>query len=252
MAAPGDDMERKAPDVRHRFIAEVVAIFIYVLLGAGVESLTRVEAVRAHHPLGSVDWLLAGFAHGIALFLAIVTTRWISGAHANPAVTLGLAITHRFPWKSAPRQLAAQFLGAILGALCVLVVFGRIAATIGHLGAAELAPNTNLAQAFVIEALGTGILTLSIIATSDPRAPATWGALTAGMAVLVITLNLGPSTSALVNPARAFGPDLIDILAGVPVNWSVFLIADLLGPLIGGAITCVLYVRLSGPLPMTR
>lgn len=248
----GDD-DQQAARGRHRFIAETAAVFVYVLVGAGVESFTRVAAAHAHRPLDSEDWLLSGFAHGIALYLAIVTTRWIAGAHANPAVTLGLAVSRRFAWKQVPQQVAAQVLGAVLGALGVLVIFGRVAATVGHLGAAALAPNTGLAQAFVIEALGTGILALTIIAASDdPRAPARWGALAAGMAVLVITLYLGPATSALVNPARAFGPALVDAFVGVPVNWAVFVVADLLGPLVDAAVACLLYARFTALRPSSR
>lgn len=243
--ATSDNEQPKAVRGQHRFVAEVIAMFIYVFLGAGVEAFTRVAAFRAHRSLDSADWLLAGFAHGIALYLAIVITKWIASAHANPAVTLGLAVSRRFAWKHVPQQVAAQFLGAILGTLGVLVVFGRITATIGHLGAADLATNTSLVQAFFIEALGTSILALAIIATGDPRAPAGWGALTAGMSVLIITLYLGPATSALVNPARAFGPDLVDLFVGVPVNWAVFVVADLLAPLVGASLACLLYVRIS-------
>ncbi|MGH2517109.1 MAG: MIP/aquaporin family protein [Ktedonobacterales bacterium] len=243
---------RKEAREQYRFAAEVIALFIYVFLGAGVESFTRVAAFRAHRPLDSTYWLLVGFAHGIALYIAIVTTRWVAGAHANPAVTFGLAVSRRFAWKQVPQQVAAQFLGAVLGALAVLIVFGRITATAGHLGAAELAPSTSLIQAFFIEALGTSILALAIIATNHPGAPTGWGALTAGMSVLVIPLYLGPATSALVNPARAFGPDLVDLFAGVPVNWAVFVVADLLGPLVGAAIACLLYVRVSARRPLTQ
>lgn len=241
---PGSPLPRTAAI----FVGEALAMFIYVFLGAGTEASARVLAYLQHRPFGEADWLLVAFAHGMGLFVGTIITKWIGNAHANPAVTIGLAVVGRFRWRQVPMQLIAQFLGATLGAAAVLIVFGRVAATVGHLGAAELAPGVSLVQAMAIEGIGTAILAMTVLATSvDSRAPQGWAAFSAGMAVLVVTTFMGPATSALINPARAFAPEAVNALLGVSVNWAEFAIAYLAGPLIGASVTCAVYMRITGP-----
>ena len=235
-----------APAPVARLTGEALAIFIYVFLGAGTEASTRVLAYQQHRPFTETDWLLVAFAHGIGLFIGTIITKWIGNAHANPAVTVGLAVVGRFRWRHVPGQLTAQFAGAIAGAAAILIVFGKVTATIGHLGAAERAPGVSLVQAMAIEGIGTAILAMTVLATSaDPRVPAGWGAFSVGMAVFVVTAFMGPATSALINPARAFGPDLIDALLGVRVSWAEYAITYLVGPLLGACVTCALYARIA-------
>lgn len=253
----GETGETRAP--RHRpasgpsarFTGEALAIFIYVFLGAGTEASARVLAYQQHRPFTEADWLLVAFAHGIGLFIGTITTKWIGNAHANPAVTVGLAVVGRFRWRHVPAQLVAQFAGAIAGAAAVLIVFGQVAATIGHLGAAERAPGVSVVQAMAIEGIGTAILAVTVLATSaDPRAPTGWGAFSAGMAVFVVTAFMGPATSALINPARAFGPDLVNALLGIRVSWAEYAITYLAGPLLGAGVTCMLYARITHLHPL--
>lgn len=241
----GEQRQLPPPGPARRFAGAALAMFIYVFLGAGTEASLRVLVYRQHQPFTEIDWLIVALAHGIALFTGTIITRWLGSAHANPAVTIGLATSRLFSWRRVPEELAAQFVGAIAGSAAILVVYGRVAASIGRLGAAERAPGVSLVQAMAIEGLGAAILAVTVVATSDPRAPAGWGALSAGMAVLTVTAFMGPATSALINPARAFGPDLVDAVLRVPVDWVAYVVTYLAGPLLGAGLACELYAYLT-------
>lgn len=231
-----------------RLVAETLGMFMYVLLGAGTLASAREVAAAQGRPLTSADWLIVGFAHGLALFLAIVLVQRVSGAHINPAVTLALAAVRRVPWRSVPLQLAAQYVGAVLGALAILIVFGQNAATTGHLGAPSFAANTSLVQDTAVEALGTGVLMLTILgASADADAPVGWGALATGMSVAAVTFFLGPVTSAAINPARAFGPDVVSMFFSAHLSWVGYIVADALGPLLGAGLAAVAYWRIVRP-----
>ena len=160
----------------------------------------------------------------------------------NPAVTIGLAVRGRFPWPEVPSYLVAQFVGASLGALMVLATMGHDALTTGHLGAVQLGPGVGVWQGMLVEAVGAFLLVLTISATAeDPRSPNGWAAFAIGMALAVIVFVFDPFTGAPVNPARAFGPNFIDALFGVHVNWGDYLLCYLIAPIIGACIATTLY-----------
>jgi glycerol uptake facilitator protein len=188
----------------------------------------------------------------LVLFIIIMIVGKVSGAHVNPAVTIGLASVGRFPWEEVIAYVVAQFIGAVAGAAAILIVFGKLAASVGHLGGPSLATNTSLVQGLFIEALGTFILVLTIMATAvDHRAPAGWAGLSIGMALAAVIMFIGPATGATINPARAFGPDLVDLFFGVNVDWVAYLVCYLVGPLIGGVAACWLYSYIAR-LPRNR
>lgn len=229
------------------FAAEALGLFVYVLVGAGTEAGVRASAGILGAPLGPDAYLLIGLAHGFALFTATIFTHNVSGAHVNPAVTVGLASAGRFPWRGVPAQVAGQALGGMLGAVAIPLVLGRTRALRGDLGAAVIAPHVSLVQGLVIEALGTVVLMLTVLATSgDPRAPVGWDALAAGMSVVPVTMVLAPATSALVNPARAFGPELVLRMLGGHADWTVFVVMDVVGPLLGALVACRVYRAIAG------
>ncbi len=223
-------------------MAEALGTFLLVFIGGGAASSA---AILVHNHVNTAtmgDLLLVALAHGLALFVIVMIVGKVSGAHVNPAVTIGLASVGRFPWEEVVAYVVAQVIGAVVGAACILIVFGKLAATVGHLGGPSLATNTSLVQGAAIEALGTFVLVLTIIATAvDSRAPAGWAGLSIGMALAAVIMFIGPATGATVNPARAFGPDLVDLFFGVNVDWVAYLVCYLIGPLIGGIAACWLY-----------
>lgn len=242
----------REPTLRERFIAEVVGTFLLVFLGGGAAASVGIFAHINHRTTTMADLLLVAFAHGLALFIIVMIVGKISGAHVNPAVTIGLAAIGRFPREEVFAYVVAQVLGAIAGALCILIVFGTFAAKYGSLGAPSLATNTNLFQGLLIEGIGAGILVMTIVATAvDNRAPAGWAGLAIGLSLAAIIMFLGPATGAAVNPARAFGPDFIDIFFGVKVDWVAYLVAYLIGPILGGIGAAWLYAYFSR-LPARR
>lgn len=236
----------REPTLMERFLAEVVGTFLLVFLGGGAAASVGVFVHNNHIKMTLADLLLVALAHGLALFIIVMIVGKVSGAHVNPAVTIGLASIGRFPREEVFPYVVAQVLGAIAGALCILIVFGSFAAKYGSLGAPALAPNTNLVQGLVIEGLGAGILVMTIVATAvDSRAPAGWAGLAIGLSLASIIMFLGTATGAAVNPARAFGPDFIGIFFGVKVDWIAYLVAYLIGPILGGIGAARLYVYMA-------
>src|SRR5262249_35766341 len=150
----------RLPTLMERFAAELLGTFLLVFVGGGAASSAALLMHSTGQPQNMANLLLIAFAHGLVLFVIIMIVGKVSGAHVNPAVTLGLASVGRFPWEEVVAYVAAQFIGAIVGAAAILIVFGRLAATVGHLGAPALATNTNLVQGFLSEGLGAFILVL--------------------------------------------------------------------------------------------
>lgn len=236
------------PTLGERCMAELMGAFLLTFVGGGVAGdIALLHRNAGAGPMPTSDLLLVALAHGLILFVIVLIFGKISGAHANPAVTLGLASTSQFRWSDVPGYLIAQFVGGILGALAIMIPFGRDIATIGHLGRPELAPNTSLIAGLLAEALGAAILVLAVIATAaDRRAPEGWAGMTIGLALGSAIMLIGPATGAAVNPARAFGPDIVSIFFGAPpVNWVAFIVCYLIGPILGGIGVAWLYARVS-------
>lgn len=237
----------RQPTIVERFLAEMLGTFLLVFIGAGTAALVGIAEFRGKS-VGLADLLLIALAHGFALFVIIQVVGKISGAHVNPAVTLGLAAVGRFPWSEVLAYVSGQVIGAVVGAAAILVVYGKDAATLGHLGAPSLAANTNLIQGLAIEALGAAILVLAIMGSAvDSRAPAGWAGLSIGLALAAAIILLGSASGAAVNPARALGPYAVDAIMGVKVDWLQFIVAYLIGPIVGAVAATFLYVYLARP-----
>jgi glycerol uptake facilitator protein len=225
-----------------RFAAETLGTFLLVFIGGGTAALATLLPHNQHYTPTAAELLLVALAHGVALFAIVMVVGRVSGAHVNPAVTIGLASAGHFDWGDVPAYLLGQILGAIVGALCIMIAYGKLAATVGHLGAPALATNTSLLQGMIIEGLGAGVLVLAVMATAvDKHAPTGWAGLTIGLTLGAIIMFLGPATGAAVNPARALGPDLVSWVFGVKINWVDYLVCYLIGPILGGVGAAYLY-----------
>lgn len=225
----------RLPTLMERFAAEILGTFLLVFIGGGSAASAALLLHRTHQPSTMADLLLVALAHGLALFIIVMIVGKVSGAHVNPAVTIGLAFIGRFPWEEVVAYVAAQVIGAVIGAGCIFIVFGKLAATVGGLGAPTLATNTSMLQGLVIEGMGAAILVITIVATAvDTRAPIGWAGLAIGLSLAAIIMFMGPATGAAVNPARAFGPYVVDLVFGVRLDWAAFVVTYLVGPLLGG------------------
>ncbi len=244
----------RQPTLIERSLAELIGTFLLVFVGGGAAAAAAVLAAHNKQPITLADVLAVALAHGLILFIIVAALGRVSGAHVNPAVTLGLASVGRFPWEEVAAYLIGQMVGALLGAAAILIVFGSQAATIGHLGGPALAPHTNIIQGAIAEALGAFVLMLAIISTAaDSRAPAGWAALTIGMALAAVIIFIGPATGATVNPARALGPDLIALFYKVSFDGVAYVVSYLIGPIVGAVAACFLYQYVSRmPRPKAR
>jgi MIP family channel proteins len=235
----------RTPAIIQRSLAEALGTFILVFVGSG----TATAATLLLPLTPAIRVLLTALGLGLALFAGISIVGKISGGHYNPAVTVGLAAAGRFDWIDVPGYLIGQVAGAIVGALAILIAYGRLGARIAGLGAPGLAPSINIWQGLFIEGLGTAVLVLAVMGTAvDTRAVAGWAPLAIGLTLSAIILFIGAATGGSVNPARAFGPDLVAVFFGFPVNWAAFVVSYLIGPLLGGIVGAVGYLAVA-PLP---
>ena len=216
-------------------IAELVGTFILVFGGTAV----AVAAILSRPTAGpAYDSLAVALAFGLALVAVVAAVGHVSGAHVNPAVTLGMAAAGKFPWNYAPVYIGAQLVGAVLAALATWLTFGgagarseaRLAATYPAQGVGDL-------QAFLVEILITFILVFVVMAVAtDERAPAAIAPIAVGFALAVGVFIAGPVTGGSVNPARSLGPMIV---AGDLTSVWLYI----LGPVIGGVLGALLYDR---------
>jgi MIP family channel proteins len=216
-------------------IAELVGTFILVFGGTAV----AVGAILARPTAGpAYDSLAVALAFGLALAIVVAAVGHVSGAHVNPAVTLGMAATGKFPWQYTPHYIVAQLVGAVLAAVATWLTFGgagarneaKLAATYPAQGVGDL-------QAFLVEILITFILVFVVMAVAtDDRAPAAIAPIAVGFALAVGVFIAGPVTGGSVNPARSLGPMLV---AGDLTSFWLYI----LGPIIGGVLAALLYDR---------
>jgi len=242
------------------FLAELIGTAILIVLGNGVVANVVLARTKGH---GS-GWLVITFGWGMAVFVAVFCTSTFSGAHLNPAVTLGIAAAHRggFPWSDVPVYLAGQMIGAFVGALLVyFFYFEHFKVTEdadAKLACFCTAPNIrSIPSAFFCEMVGTFMLVFPIFLMVDPSfavdlgAPAKQsvtlglgaiGALPVGLVVFAIGLSLGGTSGYAINPARDFAPRLAHALLPIPdkrdSDWG-YAWVPVAGPLVGGLLAAV-------------
>jgi aquaporin Z len=221
-----------------RGIAEFIGTFTLIFVGAGSIIATQGTNLTA-----------IGLAHGLAIGVMASAVGHISGGHFNPAVTFGFVVTRRIESRLAATYWFAQLIGAVLAAYMLTWLLPESQVNRVNLGAPAVGNGIGAGSAVVIEGVLTFFLVWVIFATAaDPRGTF---ATIAGLAIgLTITLDIyigGPYTGAAMNPARAFGPDLVQNVWSDAWVWWV-------GPLVGGALAALayehLYLRPVSPEPV--
>ncbi len=235
---------------------ELIGTAILVLLGCGIGALT---SLRKSLGFGAGNWMLTAFGWGMAVFVG-ASVAWRSGAHLNPAVTFGLAMTDQTDWADVPFYLIGQFTGAFIGALLVYLAYKKqfdshdSPGTTG--GIFYTGPHVrSLGWNTVSEAIGTFVLVYWII-QQQPWAPGLEGQAPslgniglgyAGVAFTVIAVGagLGGSTGYAINPARDLGPRLayavLPIKNKQKIDWG-YAIVPVVGPLLGAAAAAGLFL----------
>jgi aquaporin Z len=213
-------------DVVRRGVAEFIGTFTLIFIGGGAGIVATY--------LGGAGGGLVGIAlaNGLAIGIMVTNLGHISGAHFNPAITLGFVVTRRITATVAFVYWAFQLSGAVVAALILKWIFDK------HGGAVDAVPSPHIldSKALVLEAIMTFFLVLAVWATAvDPRgAFKSIAGLAIGLTITIDVLMGGPLTGAAMNPARAFGPELA---ARSWTGWWIYW----LGPAIGAVLAALLY-----------
>lgn len=223
-----------------KLLAEFLGTAFLVFIGVGSVPATLI--VNGDSPFTMADLGVISAAFATIVVVTVYVFGYISGNHINPAVTLGLAVSGKFPWKSVPGYLAAQLLGAIAGAFAIVGVLGLKASEVG-LGVASYAEATPWGQAFFAEFFGTFMLVFAVFGVIHRKAAPGWAGLAIGLVVFAVIIVVAPATSASINPARTTGPMLVQQLLGGTVHWEQWIVyvgAELLGGVIAALLFGVL------------
>ena len=229
------------PSLTQKLAAEALGTAFLVFIGVG--SVPATIIVNGDAPFTMADLGMISFAFATVVVATIYALGHISGNHINPAVTLGLAVTGKFPWSRVPAYIAAQAVGAVVGAAAIIGVLGTAASDAG-LGVATYSGDVSAVQAFFAEFVGTFILVFTVFGVIHRKASAGFAGVAIGLVVFAAIIPVAPTTGASINPARTFGPMLVQQLAGGSVSWSqlpVYLVAEFTA----GALAAFAYVAIS-------
>ncbi len=236
-----------------RSIAELIGTYVLVFLGTGsvVTAVLLIEGAELlpgntfSIGLDIAAWFAIGMAFAIAIVAMIYAFGHISGTHINPAVSIALWATGRFPTKDMVGYIVAQLIGASLASFSIVAILGSRAVATG-LGATAMFTGVSYGQAILCETIATFFLMLTIMGTAvDNRAPAGFAGLAVGLVVAADVTVVGNITGSSLNPARTFGPYLADFLLGGENFWWQFPIY-IIGPIAGALIAAFVYDYVSG------
>ena len=238
-------------DLTRRCLAELIGTFVLVFLGTGAV-VTAFLILQGSTPgndfsvgIDIQGWLAIGLAFGIAIAIMAYVFGHISGTHINPAVSIAMWATGRLPAGDTLAYIMAQLVGASLGSAAVVAIWGMRAVDVG-LGATAMFAGVTYWQAILCEAIATFMLVLAIMGTAvDKRSPQGWAGLIIGLTVAMAITATGNVTGASLNPARTFGPYLLDSLLGGSNLWWQFPIY-VAGPVLGAVAAAFLYDYIAG------
>ena len=242
------------------FLAEYIGTTTLLLLGTGVVANVNLKNTIAEN---QTPWVLITAAWGFAVFVSVFITSQSSGAHLNPAVTIGLAIAGKFSWSLVPGYFITQLLGAMTGSwLAYLTYIDHYRLTKDEM----IVRSTfctgpairNIKNNFFSESIGTFILVFGALFIVGPNIEingsdvqnfglGSLDALPVGILVWLIGISLGGTTGYAINPARDFGPRLVYQLLprkNKNADWSYSLV-PVLGPFFGGATAGLIFSILS-------
>jgi glycerol uptake facilitator protein len=229
------------------FPAEVIGTALLILLGDGVVAAVLLAQSKAQNS----GWIVITWGWGMAVMVAVFAVGQFSGAHLNPAITLGFAVIGDTEWSDVPAYLGGEFVGAMIGAFLVWAAYSN------HWGATE-DPGLKLAvfctgpairntvANIITEIIGTFVLVFGVLAffANEATAATGLGGLLVGLLVLAIGLSLGGPTGYAINPARDLGPRIMHAILPIPgkgpSDWGYAWI-PVAGPIIGGIIGAVAF-----------
>jgi len=236
------------------FTAELIGTMLLILLGNGVVANVVLKDTKGNNS----GWIVITTAWALAVFVGVTVAGPASGAHLNPAVTIGLATAGKFSWDLVPTYIAAQMLGGMLGAFLVWL-FNKDHFAITEDEGAKLACFStgpairNTFSNLISEIIGTFVLVFVIFHFSDPNISlnadptakvglGSVGALPVTLLVWAIGLSLGGTTGYAINPARDLAPRIMHAILPVKgsSDWGYAWI-PVAGPILGAVIAAVLF-----------
>jgi glycerol uptake facilitator protein len=240
-------------------LAEAMGTLLLVLLGDGVVANVVLNRTKGQNG----GWIVITVGWGVAVAIAVYAVGRISGAHLNPAVTIGLAAIGSFPWADVPGFIAAQMVGGFLGAILVWLLYlphwGATPDPASKLAVFATGPAIRSSGAnFISEVIGTAVLLFGILAVAaNAQTLNTPGdvnlslvfsrglqPLLVGLLVLGIGLSLGGPTGYAINPARDLAPRLAHAVLPIPgkgdSGWDYAWI-PVVAPIVGGVLGAGLY-----------
>ena len=217
-------------------VGEAVASFLLLFIGTGSIVMYKIQAGP------NAELLPIALAWAFAVVVIVYAFGHVSGAHVNPSVTLGLAVTRKFPWKAVPAYLVAQFVGMMLASLSLWAIFGSPArAHTIAMGATMPGKGISELGALLCEALITALLLLVVMATAtDDRAETPAVGLGVGLTVGGLILCTAYVSGTSLNPMRTLVPMLV---SGYFPAWPAYVI----GPLLGATVGALLYEHIVRP-----
>jgi glycerol uptake facilitator protein len=239
------------------FIGELIGTMILVLLGDGVVANVALAKTKGNNG----GWIVVAAGWGFAVAIGVYVAGWASGAHINPAVTIGMVAAGELATGEVPTYLAGQFLGALIGAVLVWLSYlphwAATADTKAKLGVFCTAPAIRHTPSNLIcEIIGTALLLIGVLGISNVNNDLAGGVgpYAVGILVFAIGLSLGGPTGYAINPARDLAPRIAHAILPIAgkgnSDWSYAWI-PVGGPVIGGVSGAVLYTTLfSGLTPL--
>ncbi len=231
----------------NQFFAEFFGTAMILVFGCGVVANVLLNKTKGNNG----GWIVITFGWAIGVFTGVLISASVSGAHLNPAVTLALAIAHKFSWAKVPVYILAQVLGAMFGAgltwLAYKKHFDATDDADSKLGVFATMPNIRSYWYNVLtEIIGTYVLALAVLYMAEPEVGlGALNALPVALVVLGIGLSLGGPTGYAINPARDLGPRIVHFLLPIrgkrDSDWRYSWV-PILAPMIGAALAAGMFI----------
>lgn len=242
------------------YFGEFLGTMILIILGNGVVANVNLDKT---HSFGA-GWIVITFGWSMAVYVAVIISADMSGAHLNPAVTLGLAFSGLFDWVKVAPFILFQILGAMAGATIVYLIFKNHFRITERAGVKKACFCTapairDFKSNFFSEVVGTFILILAVLLISLPQLDyvslgsskvgmGSLGALPVALVVFAVGLSLGGTTGYAINPARDFGPRIMHTLLPIKNkdnnDWQYAWI-PIAGPVVGAGLAAIVYLLIN-------
>lgn len=227
------------------FIAELIGTMILIIFGGGVVGGVVLKKSKAE----GAGWVLITIGWGLAVAMGVYAVGNVSGAHINPAVTLGFAAIGEFPWDKVPMYIIAQVIGGFIGGVIVFFQYlphwketedqGAKLAVFSTDPAIKSTPSN-----FVSEMIGTFVLVMGLLFIGANQFTEGLNPAIVGLLIVAIGMSLGGTTGYAINPARDLGPRIahavLPIFGKGSSNWGYAWI-PVFGPIVGGVYGAVFY-----------